>query len=321
MTNFINLFTEVTLANLETNCSSLDLNTRAEFMKYTLGASMAVYGVQGALRLAKGVQTSVMEVIKGGLQAAAGVAGTAFIHSLNASVINTAHEGAHLALASAYVAKFGIGDLVKGCYGSGLCKLLLGIGGIACAAYYVYNTCFPALPIAHKSDLSKEQMAFLKAHHAEIDQMYDKKAPCGKWRQQGRGLSKIALEHPEFPGMLVKIPASDCGYRTDDDLKLDSENRLAIESIARKYGNITLPQYTLWKTQQGPIIITEKLTLVAASDVPDSTEKQNVIEQFNQFQFESRLCDLDLEGPHNAGFLADQPLQIGVIDYDCRHKP
>jgi len=296
----------------------LDSEPHSKLMKCSLGAGTVAVGMQGALRLGNGVkQKSVAEIIGGGIQTAVGIAGTVFIYSLDSRMIMIAHQASVIALPSTFIVKLGFHDLANSRYPQGLCKILLGIGGIASAGYYVYSKCI------HQNTLSADQIAFLDVNKAEIDQMYEYGMPSGNWKELGEGITKNAYEHPDFPGMLIKIPRHPVDIRgptSEDDLRIHHRNLEQLRPIAAAFDRIVLPESYLYSTTSGKLIIVEqKLNLVRLNDVswgPDRTEAEN---QFYAFEKASRLCDLDPEITHNSGMIpGTTPQKIGVIDFDCR---
>lgn len=313
------VFIGMTFANLGGRFQGLDSHSHSMLMKYTLGAGTGVVGVRGLVRLASGVkQKSVDEILKGGIQTIAGI-GTAFVVSnLDARTLVVAHEASILALSSSCIAKQGAQDLVNGRYSRGLCKLLLSLGGIASAGYYVYSTCI------HKDSLSADQIAFLEAHGAELEQIYENKIALGKWMKLGKGVSKTAFTHPDLPGMLIKIPNNDLGFRGktgEDDLRMHYANFEKIRSIADSFDRIVLPQSHLYQTSKGLMIVEQRLDFAQLYTVSNGPEKQKAMDQFYAFRAAANLCDLDPEVNRNSGIvLSPAPLKIGIIDFDCRRS-
>jgi hypothetical protein len=313
---------EVLLGMISTNLGGrfLGLNSKShsKLMKCSLGAGTVAVGMQGALRLGNGVkQKSVAEIIGSGIQTAVGIAGTAFIYSLDSRMIMIAHQASVIALPSTFIVKLGFQDLANSRYPQGLCKILLGIGGVASAGYYVYSEYF------HHT-LSADQIAFLEANEEEIEDMHKYGGPSGNWDELGKGVSKKAYVHPDFPGMLIKIPRCRVGIRGstgEDDLRIHHRNLEQIRPIAAAFDRIVLPESHLYTTMSGKLMIVEqKLNLVRLNDVswgPDRTEAED---QFNAFEEASGLCDLNLRFNPNAGMIPDTfPQKIGIIDFDCRY--
>ncbi len=281
---------------------------------------------KGLCRLASGVkQKSAAEIIKGGIQTAMGIAGTAFVYSLDSRIIVSVHQASAIALSSSFVAKLGYHDLVKGRYRPGVCKILLGIGGIASAGYYVYSTCIhqDTLSDIYQDTLSADQIAFLEAHKAEIEQMVQEKEPSGNWTELGTGASKKAFVHPDFPGMLIKMPVSEVGFRGttgEDDLRIDYANLKQIRSIAAAFDRIVLPESHLYSTSKGLMIVEQRFHFADFFTVSDSPDKKEAMNQFYAFEKAADLCDLHPKYEHNAGIIfPTTPAKIGVIDFDCKH--
>lgn len=237
----------------------------------------------------------------------------------------------NIALLSAFTTKLGFFDLAKGRYRPGLCKILLGIGGMAIAGYYVYNTCIQeesALPkeslLSEEDALSKDQITFLRAHKEEIEEMYARKTPVGNWSCLGQGRSKLAVVHHDFPGMLIKIPANVQGHRKnrgEDDLLLNHMHLKEVLPIAALFDRIAIPKSHLYKvSKDGLMIVEQRFNLADLTAVPNSPGKQKAIEQFNAFQKATHLDDLDPYSGHNAGIILPKtdPLKIGIIDFDCK---
>jgi hypothetical protein len=315
------LFLGMTATNLGGRFQGLDPNSHSTLMKCALGAGTVAVGVQGALRLASAVkQKSVAEIIKGAIQTTTGIAGTAFVYSLDSRILVIAHQASVIALSSSFIAKLGFNDLVKGRYLPGLCKILLGMGGIASAGYYAYRAYSECIP---KDTLSEDQIAFLEAHKAEIEELYQFKTPSGTWALLGKGASKKAFAHPDLPGMLIKIPNG--GYRTkndEDDLRLDYTNLEQIRSIAAPFDRIALPESHLYTTPKRIMIVEQRFDLVDYKTVPDCSDKQEAMKQFHAFIAAAELCDIDPTGNHNAGIISQTtPLKIGIFDFDCKNQP
>lgn len=174
----------------------------------------------------------------------------------------------------------------------------------------------PALPI--------EKISFLEAHQAEITDMYQSKLAIGTWKELGKGVSKKVFEHPDLPGMVIKIPVSIAGHRGmtgEDDLRIHHSSLSQIRSIADQYDRIHLPESYLYHTESGLILVEEKISFADYAYIPDGIEKVEAMNQFNAFTEAVNLCDINPEENHNAGIMTNtMPPTIGIIDVDCRQE-
>jgi hypothetical protein len=310
----------MTMTNVGGRLQGLDSASHSELMQGALVLGTGAVGVQGSVRLARGVkQKNAQEIFKGSLQAAAGIVGSAFVYSLDSRIIVVAHQASLLALSSAFVAKFGAQELLKGRVRPGLCKVICGLGGIALSGYYAYISC------AHKETLSplpEDQIAFLKEHRGEIDEIYTGKNLSGNWKELGRGTSKTAFVHPDFPGWLIKVPNRKWGYRGatgEDDMRINYENFSQVQCLSTSYDQIILPKSHLYQTGNGIMIVEQRLDLVPGNRIADSPAKAAALAQFDAFKKAADLCDVSPEWGENSGFVRDSaPPRIGVIDFDCK---
>lgn len=290
----------------------LDPISHANLMKGTLCTGTAAAGFQGAFRLARGMaEASILEIIKGTIQTTACIGGTFILHSLKSRAITTGFEVSAMAVSGSLIAKIGLCDLAKGRYRTGLCKVLLGLGGIAGAGYYVYSS-------YQQQPLPSDLMAFLETHKTEIEGLYEDEL-SGKWSEFGRGASKKTFAHPDLSGMLIKIPSRANGYRTltgDGDLRMHHANLEEIRSIASQFDRIALPESHLYSTSKGLAIVEQKMDLFKTTGVD---EEKEALDQFYAFKQAAHMCDLAPEMAHNAGLIQQtNPPKIGIIDFDCR---
>ncbi len=207
--------------------------------------------------------------------------------------------------------------LVKGQSSLSPYKRVLLLIGTARAVYYFYQSWAKG-----KTTLIEDaQLAFLKVHEAELEEMYETKMPVGKWEHLGTGVSKIAFTHEDFPEILIKIPKGNVGFRGfsgEDDLKIHYANLVELKKLATSFDRIALPKSTLYKTSKGSILVEQKFRMSEYVTVPNDADKQDAISQFNKFILKSNLCDIWLYNNHNGGILADKtPITIGIIDFDC----
>ncbi|HEV8052375.1 MAG TPA: hypothetical protein VGP47_07765 [Parachlamydiaceae bacterium] len=330
------VFLGITSLNLGGRCQGLNPQSHANLMKCALLAGTGVIGIEGASRFERGINhKDSAEIIKGGIQTVAGMAGTALLYSLDARIIVVTHQALGLALTSSCVAKLGFNDLVRGCHIKGISKMVLGVGGVFSAAsyaYYEYNQMFsaqktPLVSNVASETLTEDQIEFLKTHNDEIEEIYETKKLSGNWKLFGSGASKKAYTHEKLPGMLIKIPRSEKGFRGnsgDDDLILHHTNLEDIRNIAVKFDRIVLPKSNLYQISKGHIIVEERLDLEYYFDFEDSKMdvggKEQASDQFLSFVKASDLCDVGVKGKHNAGMMSQNHLsKVGIIDVDCRN--
>ena len=340
----------MTAVNLSGRAQLLDERRHADLMKYVLAAGTAAVTVESAVYLIKGVkQRNVEDILKGSLKTGMGAAATAFIFCLDSRIIVVAHQATILALSSAQIAKLGISDLIKGRYRMGAAKLILGAGGFIGAASYAITAYLETqtpdaiemnrFPVEadtddddnskldgylNESKLTAKQTEFLEAHKSEIETMYANPLTReGSWTQLGAGASKRALEHPDFPRMIVKIPPMDYGWRGvrgEDDLIINYENYKKIKELSQSYDRIVIPESHLFQTAKGVIIVEEKIENRSYHDYEKTDDYAATRAQFDQFLRKADLCDIALESDHNAGIVADvSPPKISIFDFDCRN--
>lgn len=169
--------------------------------------------------------------------------------------------------------------------------------------------------------LSVDQLAFLETQDLEIAKMYELKTASGNWRNVGQGVSKIAFENQDLPGMIIKMPKYRYGSRSlwgEYDLKLHHANIEKIRCTATRFNRIVLPESHLYSTPKGLIVVEQKIDFESYSNVSDGPDKQAAMDQFFAFRKAECLCDLNPKLKHNAGFISQTiPPKIGIIDLDC----
>ncbi len=140
-------------------------------LRGALTTEAAIVGLQGSERIGKG--ESSIEVLKGILQTASGVAGAVLLSHLDERILAAAHQASLIVLPSAFLMKAGLYELKKGHYGPGLSKVLVGTGGILSAAYAIYST-YQGKTEDKQEFLTEDRKAFLEAHKEEIKEIYKK---------------------------------------------------------------------------------------------------------------------------------------------------
>lgn len=195
-------------------------------------------------------------------------------------------------------------------------KVVLGMGVVVSTAYYIYTEYFI-------KTLSSSQIAFLNRHKEEIEKIYESKKVSGKWQELGSGVSKIAFTHPEFPGMLIKIPGKwDFGsFIGEDNLLIHNNNLESLRGLAARFDRIVLPESYLFSTSKGLLLVEEKFIFEDFDNVPEGSEKQELLAQFKAFENRSNLLDIDLSNNANCGIIfKSNPLKVGIIDFDHMSK-
>lgn len=303
----------------------LDAETNGEVMKYSLTAMAGMMGGLGAIQLTKGIkQRNVYEMIQGAATTATGVAGSLLVYSLDSRIIIAAHQASILGATSSFIGVLGFKDLMKGRYGSGLCKMALGIAGVASAVFYVYHA-FPATTlVTTEPELAKEPeknipikeehlFSCLEPHKKELEKMY--KNPhqnLGQWKRLGAGQLKFTFTHEECPGWVVKIPRGQWLKGITEDY----ENLESMRSMASKFDRISLPKSHLYPIENGAVLVQEMFNL---ERFQGTVEQQETKTQFDDFARAAGLCDVYPRLAHNAGILTGStPPKMGVIDFNCR---
>ncbi len=153
--------------------------------------------------------------------------------------------------------------------------------------------------------------------------MYQDKRPSGNWTTLGEGVSKRTFIHPDLPGMLIKIPRKEWGFREktgEEDLILHYTNLEQIRRIAASFDRIALPESNLYKTSKGLMVVEQQFDLVNYCSVTNGPDKQEMMLQFYVFAEAADLCDLDPTSTKNAGILSQTGhLKMGIFDVDCRN--
>jgi hypothetical protein len=315
--------------NIGARFQGLDSESHSNLMKMTCCVATEAVAIQGAARCGVGVREKNWgQILRGGVQTVAGIVGSLFIHSLDPKTIVVANQTGAAAVGSAFIAKLGWRDLVKGRHFLGLSKILLGAVGLGAAGYYAYSSCSgEPSTYSDKPGLSADQFDFLQKHKEEIEQMYDDKKPLGKWDELGIGVSKIALVHPDLPEMVVKIPHRKIsGYHQPTpagDLLLHLKNLQEAQTIVKeeRLHRIVIPDSHLLPISKGIAIVEERLRLERSGNIPEGPDKTEALDQFRRFIQKSKLTDLHIYAGHNAGFIREEnPLKIGIIDFDYKSK-
>lgn len=322
------VFLGLCTTNVGGRFQGLDPQSHSKLMKMTCYAATGAAALQGVARFGTGVrEKNWAEVLKGGVQTAAGVVGSLFVHSLDPKTIVVANQASAAALGSAFIAKLGWQDLVKGRYLSGISKVLLGTAGVASAGYYAYSSCIDQpSSLINQPSLSVDQIAFLESHKTEIEEMYKGKKPIGKWQKLGKGISKIALVHPDLSEMLIKIPVGEIGHHQqtgEGDLLLHYRNLQEAQIVVKEnaFDRIIIPHSHLFLTSKGTALVEQRLDLIAGMDVPDSPDKDEALTQFSQLIQKTGLAALYPDYAHNAGFIKQtNPMQMGIIDFDYKER-
>ncbi len=317
------VFVGLSGTNLGARAMGLGDGMHQEMMKYSLSAGPGYVAVKGLSKLFNGVQQkSTFQVVKGAAQTAVGVAGVVALDALDSKVILVAHQASLLSLISGLIAKSGFSDFRKANYRDGAEKMLLGIGGLACAGYYVYSEIFND-PTLIPDTLTEEDTAFLTAHRHEIDKLNLNKRPTGSWKKLGKGVSKTAYIHPDMPKSLLKIEHSKYSFWNpeDSDIERSKRNLQFTKQMAEKLNldSIAFPKSVLIDSGR-PYIFEERFDIEKYSSVPDSHGKLKAEEQLRTLASASGLCDVDLKGNHNAGFIKGTE-RIGLFDFDCSNHP
>ncbi len=285
-----------------------------DLMKYSLCTGAGAVSIKGVFSIIKGIkQKNAFQIIKGASQAAMGCAQFNYIINLDSNVILVAHQASVVAMSSLYISKSGLNDLSQGSYKKGTCKILLGIGGLSCAGYYVYN------------EMNSAQRTFIAKHEFEIAEICKNKiTTIGDWTFKNHGSYKFLLTHPEMPNVVVKFPKGWDDCHCPDSVRKDYAHLQSIRNMASEFSNIVVPQASLVETEYCPILIEEDLNLIEEQDnlvdydtsVPESLEKEEAVRDFYAFIEESGLEDVVLG--HNAGFIKNNEatIKIGVFDFD-----
>lgn len=304
------IFLGLSATNIGGRLHGLDSREQGEIMKCALTVATGTVGTLGAIQLKRGIkQRNISEIIKGTTTTVTGIAGTVLAYSLDSRTIIVAHQACVLGLTSSFIGALGFKDLVKGHYHSGLCKMALGIAGIATTVFYVYNS-FPTTALENS-----EQNLFpcIDSHKAEIEEMYKTHEEVGRWKKLGNGISKTVFIHEECPGWVIKISNSN-----PKNLRIHHKNLEDIRGIASKFDRISLPESHLYPIENSMVLVEEMFNLEPYNE---NADQQETIKQFNDFVKAAGLCDMRINTRyvHNAGILTgSSPPRMGIIDFDCR---
>ncbi|MEN9654864.1 MAG: hypothetical protein RL235_976 [Chlamydiota bacterium] len=325
--------------NIGGGLSGVSAGKQSEVMKCTLAAVTGIIGVSGALQLVQGIkQRSLSQIVKGIVRTCASVAGTALVCSLDSRVIIVAQQACVLGLASSFIGVLGLKDVAKGQYRSGLCKMAVGITGMAAVVLCVHTanqaTVLLGLPASThpKADLPTAESRlslFLDFHRREIEAICSTKTEVGAWRCLGSGISKVTFGHPGLPGWVIKTPKqNDPWHYSYLNLAKHSEVIEYVRAVADSFNRIYIPKsYELRLNTGCYAVIEEALNLrpYYVRRVEDREAKR----QFDVLVGSTGLCDVEPDRPldaveifpHNAGvIIGSNPPVIGIVDFDCIRK-
>lgn len=182
---------------------------------------------------------------------------------------------------------------------------------------------FNEVSTATVSPLSGDKLNFFYKNRFEIMDIYKSKNPWGKWKKLGSGMAKIVLEHPDLPGMVIKIP-KEKGFikhtrkTCDDFLRAHHINLERARTISAQFDRIYLPESHLFQMgTAGLMIVEEKISFAGQWPIPDSSDKVEAMNQFEAFQRATGLCDTRWN--ENLDMIDQMsPLTVGIIDFDCQ---
>lgn len=297
-------------------------------MKYSLGQGIALGALDGMVQVARGLsQRNIIQVFKGIAQSGMGALGFFSCCHLDAKILCFAQQALLLALASSHILKSGLSDLSKENYKIGVCKLLLGAGGLAGVGYSAYLQVLDQMSNSQARDLTLKQSAFIETHEREIESIYEKgRVPSGSsWKELGNGNIKTAYSHPELDGIIKTIDPNQNKKGEDENAYYTNlqEAKELVQDLG--YRHIKIPISNLVETSKGyPILVEEKLDLVPYNQIPDGIAKTEAEAELDDFLMTFGLCDVDVEINKNAGFLnpkdANDSLKIGLYDFDCHES-
>lgn len=171
------------------------------------------------------------------------------------------------------------------------------------------------------SMLSSKQAAFINIHGDEIEKLSNPDGIVGKWKELGKGVTKIVYEHPELEGMVVKVPRenSDLPFLQSHFFNLQMTRRL---SSFLNFTQIVIPRCDLFERPGGLYLVEEKFTLTPFDSIPQSETKSKAVKQLDQFLKYFGFRDITLTTQHNAGFLAgtERNPMIAIFDLDESFK-
>lgn len=324
-------FLGLTATNLGARSIGFDHFSTQELMKDSILIGASSVTIKGATNfILGGIQKNKDQMIKGLAQGILGATGYA-INNLDAKVILVAHQATLLAFTSLYISKSGLDDLSQGNYKKGICKIFLGVAGLACASYYVYNEIllsYRETESFYPTSLNFEQNAFLSKHKSEIEQIYTKniynRTEIGNWKKVGEGATKYTYEHPDLSNNIVKFPNCWCSDRKNNNdicIQMDYKYLRKAQKIilGQKFPHIKVPAATLVKTSKGLTLFEQKFDLIDFNSIPDGPSKKAALTELTSFMGQSGLCDVPLSLVRNAGFLkgTEKDPTIGVYDFDC----
>ncbi len=319
-------------------------------------------GAIGAINCLTGIQQrNIVQITKGALLALIGAASSASIYIIDPKMTMAVYQLAICTLVGLLIinSEFNINTNTGGFNGGRLsffkiirAFILMHLAALHFSNYFnndssnnhssdkrLYSTIFRSNELLHSNicrpdellysttpqadSLSHDQVAFLETHKTEIETMYGTgQITSGKWEKLGNGISKIAVQHPELPGMIIKIPIRETGFRTtttDGDLLLHYENLKQAQQIATSFNRIAIPNSYLFQTSKGKILVEQKLEFLNSYAWKTDPHISKTIGQYCAFIKESQLCDVGLYRHHNARLVAHSTTpKVAIFDFDCK---
>lgn len=311
-------FFGLTVTNLAGSLITHDSDYLGGLMKTSLIVETASVAAIGARDLVLGLkQKKLQQVKRGAMQAVLGAASCVCTATLDSKTVKVVHEALLIALPSGYVAYSGVKDVANKQYLKGAGKILMGVAGLACSAYYVkrYLDGTDQFAMFLENRKTEEELNnFYFDHKNEIDSMYENKAAVNNWKRNGGGISKTGYSHPELPGYIVKIPKKNAVVDIYKHFKNLQDARSLVEE--NHYNQLVIPESHLLETKNGPILIERKFDF--AEFASWRNKKRDAEDQLKSFISLGRFCDLEVG--HNAEFLkgSENDPKIGIFDFDCR---
>jgi len=315
--SIVSVFLAMTSANVGGWLCRLGPREHRESMRYALVTGTAIMGLAGAIHLRKGItQKSISKILEGSVTLLAGAVGSVLAFSLDSRIIVIAHQASILGVTSSLIGILGFKDLKKGHYYTGMCKVALGIAGVAGAVFYVHHSTFQ-LDSTLQLALPENERDFLALHEGEIEEMYGTQTLVGRWKNLGSGEFKRAIIHKDFPGMLVKIPNPSSPF-SEEKIRLHQDILKAIRPIAANFDRIVLPRSYSYHTAKGLVLVEQRFDLDYFSK---DCDREETVRQLRDFLWHSRLCDAAPQWLENGGIIRDScPPLIAFIDFDCRRS-
>lgn len=280
------------------------------FMNFTLAGFGFAKCASGLAELAGGIQQkSFSKIVSGTVSALAGVATSVLASHIDSRNIAVAHQAIASGLISSFIGVHGLKEIEKGNTRSGLCKIALGIAGIAGSALYAYHSYifFSTKPLPSEHQL----FPFLESHKSEIEEMYQTRRQVGQWEKLGQGMSKLTFTHIDSPEWVIKVPAQG----NNENIMKHHLNLEYSRSFADKFDRIILPESYLYSTAKGDVLVEEILEIQPYLFKQDQRE---AFVQLNELLKITGLCDIAPAMAHNAGIVVGTiPPKMGIIDFDC----